>query len=258
MVKTSSTSTHARPVAPRASNAPATLAWRAFRRERRLGAASPAAAGAPRRAPARPTAPRAPGRSARSGCSPASGAAGAQRHRYQAYLPGQWLQRPHRLGQRLRHAPPAFVLEQVDRVARGAARARPRCAPGSSPAGQAAHSRHSRSPNAGWPQRAHTGCGDRLPARAAELAHQRVALTRRHRRLAQEARRRQQPALDPGERLSEARHRPPRASPRPARARRETSARARRRPGPPAWSARRPREAPPRASRAPTRCRRRQ
>src|SRR6266545_1807973 len=43
-----------------------------------------------------------------------------QRHRYQAYLPRQWLQRAHGLREPLGNAPPPFVLEPVHRLARRA------------------------------------------------------------------------------------------------------------------------------------------
>ena len=53
--------------------------------------------------------------------------------------------------------PPAFVLEPMDRVARADPRSQTALRTRSSPAGQAAQSRQSRSPKAGWPQRWQSG-----------------------------------------------------------------------------------------------------
>ena len=189
---------HARrvPPTPRASNAPATFACRASGRERGLGPG---------------LAPPAPGRSVRTGragraaqrrgdplaliVAPLAEPPGAERHRYQGYLPGQWLQPAHRLRQRLGDPPPALVLESMDGVARAAPE--PDGAPDPRRARRAsrrrAGTRDRRRPagrSASQQRRGH-----RLPAAPAELADQRVALPRGHRRLAQQAGRRQQPAL---------------------------------------------------------------
>src|SRR6478672_383579 len=137
---------------------------------------------------------------------PRSEPARTERNRYQGYLPGQWFQVPHGLRERLRHPPPSLVLEAVHCVARGA-----------SEPDRAPYPRESRGPPDAEPALhvaegglaatlAERG-GNRLPARAAQITDERVPLARRDRRLAEKARGREQPALDPGQRFSEGAHR---------------------------------------------------
>src|SRR6185437_3845435 len=190
----------------------------------------------------------------------------AEGDRYQAYLPGQWLELTHCRCHPLGNPPPAGILQQMHRILSGALK----------PNG-AADPRQFRRPLDADPAfqpssgRLSTALavrrGNRPPARAANGTNQRILAARRSRLAAEQAGRRKQPALQLMESSGPAsqelfgqvtgeRHRPrPALSPREL-VHRGTTAPTPPLPAPPAWSGHRRYGVPPTAWRGPKRSRR--